>query len=129
MPPPCSACQNDLAGPAGRGGDPTSWRRCWKRDSCSPMASSITSASGDVMRAGSSASAGVIACARISERVMIPPGTKKPALGGPWIDGLPCYQNQSRESDMGLTLTRREGEELELTFSETMSAAELEELL
>ena len=30
---------------------------------------------------------------------------------------------------MGLTLTRREGEELELTFSENMSAAELEELL
>lgn len=30
---------------------------------------------------------------------------------------------------MGLTLTRREGEELELTFSENMSVAELEELL
>lgn len=30
---------------------------------------------------------------------------------------------------MGLTLTRREGEELELTFSENMSVAELEALL
>lgn len=30
---------------------------------------------------------------------------------------------------MGLTLTRREGDELQLTFSENMSVAELEELL
>ncbi|WP_313117979.1 carbon storage regulator [Ectopseudomonas guguanensis] len=30
---------------------------------------------------------------------------------------------------MGLTLTRREGEELELTFSENMSVAELDALL
>src|SRR5690606_37078786 len=82
MPPPCSACQYDFAGPTGRGGLPTSCLRCWNRLSCSPMASSITTASGLVIWAGSSSSAGAIAEARISERGMFSPGVKKPPSGG-----------------------------------------------
>ncbi|TRO15816.1 hypothetical protein EQ826_19575 [Ectopseudomonas mendocina] len=60
---------------------------------------------------------------------MFSPGTKKPARGGLVISGLPCYKNQRRESDMGLTLTRCVGEELQLIFDENMTAADLQELL
>src|SRR5690606_36533728 len=82
MPPPCSACQYDFAGPTGRGGLPTSCLRCWNRLSCSPIASSITTASGLVIWAGSSSSAGATAEARISERGVCSPGVLKPPAGG-----------------------------------------------
>src|SRR5690606_3519832 len=70
MPPPCSAGQNDIAAPTGRGGLPTSCLRYWNRLSCGPMASSITTASGLGSWAGGSASAGAIAEARVSAGVM-----------------------------------------------------------